>query len=243
MADLTRPVTVMIVEDDDDMRDLLVDLVEAEGYVAVFAASAEAALKLDIDADIALVDHNLPGMSGRAFSQLLRERSKAGIIMVTAAGSPIDRVLGLELVADDYVVKPFEPAELRARIRAVLRRLDRSPRVGLPLEPAPPVDGANAELRLGRWSIDLKARSAHCDDDPTLTLTSSEFTLLEILAEQPERPIDRAEILRRLGSDDQRYLDRNIDVLILRLRRKIELAPGMPRHIKTRRGKGYLLCL
>jgi two-component system phosphate regulon response regulator OmpR len=242
MTDLTRPVTVMIVEDDDDMRDLLVDLVEAEGYAAVTASSAEAALKLGVEADIALVDHNLPGMSGRAFSQLLRERSKAGIIMVTAAGSPIDRVLGLELVADDYVVKPFEPAELRARIRAVLRRLDRSPR-NPSAEPAMPVDQVGTELRLGRWRIDLKARSAHCDDDPTLTLTSSEFTLLEILAEQPERPIDRAEILRRLGAGDERYLDRNVDVLILRLRRKIELAPDMPRHIKTRRGKGYLLCL
>ncbi len=242
MTDSVRPVTVMIVEDDDDMRDLLVDLVEAEGYVAVTAASAEAALKLGAEADIALVDHNLPGMSGRAFSQLLRERSKAGIIMVTAAGSPIDRVLGLELVADDYVVKPFEPAELCARIRAVLRRLERSPRASA-IDPAVAKGRPSSELRLGRWSIDLEARSAHCDDDPTLTLTSSELTLLEILAEQPEKPIDRAEILRRLGSDDERYLDRNVDVLILRLRRKIELAPDMPRHIKTRRGKGYLLCL
>ncbi len=242
MIDLTRSVTVMIVEDDDDMRDLLVDLVEAEGYAAVTANSAEAALKLDVEADIALVDHNLPGMSGRAFSQLLRERSKTGIILVTAAGSPIDRVLGLELVADDYVVKPFEPAELCARIRAVLRRLDRSPSTPPPKAATSP-DRPSSELRLGRWSIDLKARSAHCDDDPTLTLTSSEFTLLEILAEQPEKPIERAEILRRLGADDERYLDRNVDVLILRLRRKIELAPEMPRHIKTRRGKGYLLCL
>jgi two-component system phosphate regulon response regulator OmpR len=241
MADLTRPVTVMIVEDDDDMRDLLVDLVEAEGYAAVTANSAEAALGLSVDADIALVDHNLPGMSGRAFSQLLRERSKAGIIMVTAAGSPMDRVLGLELVADDYVVKPFEPAELCARIRAVLRRLDRSPPG--PTSGAVHQDPAGNNLRLGRWTIDLKARSAHCDDDPTLTLTSSEFALLEILAEQPEKPIERAEILRRLGADEERYLDRNVDVLILRLRRKIELAPDMPRHIKTRRGKGYLLCL
>lgn len=241
MTDVTRPVTVMIVEDDEDMRDLLVDLVEAEGYAAVTANSAEAALKLGVEADIALVDHNLPGMSGRAFSQLLRERSKAGIIMVTAAGSPMDRVLGLELVADDYVVKPFEPAELCARIRAVLRRLDRSPRG--PAAGIVPPDLPDHNLRLGHWTIDLKARSAHCDDDPTLTLTSSEFALLEILAEQPEKPIERAEILRRLGADDERYLDRNVDVLILRLRRKIELAPDMPRHIKTRRGKGYLLCL
>lgn len=241
MTDLTRSVTVMIVEDDDDMRDLLVDLVEAEGYTAVTAASAEAALKLGLEADIALVDHNLPGMSGRAFSQLLRERSKAGIIMVTAAGSPIDRVLGLELVADDYVVKPFEPAELCARIRAVLRRMDRSPRhlAAGPGQEDPP----RPELTLGRWTIDLKARTAHCQDDPTLTLTSSEFALLEILAEHPDKPIERAEILRRLGADDERYLDRNVDVLVLRLRRKIELAPDMPRHIKTRRGKGYLLCL
>ena len=240
--DSTKPVTVLIVEDDDDMRDLLSDMVEAEGYTAILASSAETALAIASDIDIALVDHNLPGMSGRAFSQLLRERSKAGIIMVTAAGSPIDRVLGLELVADDYVVKPFESAELCARIRAVLRRLDRSPR-GPATSAAETDHSLSAELRLGRWTINLETRSARCDDDPTLTLTSSEFALLEILAQHPEKPIERAEILRRLGAGDERYLDRNVDVLILRLRRKIEVAPDMPRHIKTRRGKGYLLCL
>ena len=242
LVEVLKPVTVMIVEDDPDMRDLLSDLVEAEGYSAVVAHSAEAALAMDTNVDIALVDHNLPGMSGRAFSQLLRDRSSAGIIMVTAAGSPIDRVLGLELVADDYVVKPFEPAELCARIRAVLRRMDRQPRSSVGGSNATE-QTQNAEFQLGRWRVDLAARSARCDDDPSLTLTSSEFALLEILAEHPEKPVERAEILRRLGADDERYLDRNVDVLILRLRRKIELAPERPRHIKTRRGKGYVLCL
>lgn len=237
-----KPVTVMIVEDDDDMRDLLSDMVEAEGYAAILASSAEAALAMDTNVDIALVDHNLPGMSGRAFSQVLRERSSAGIIMVTAAGSPIDRVLGLELVADDYVVKPFEPAELRARIRAVLRRMDRPPK-GAAAGPIAGEQVQSAEFRLGRWHVDLANRSAQCEDDPSLALTSSEFALLEILAEQPEKPVERAEILRRLGADDERYLDRNVDVLILRLRRKIEIAPDRPRHIRTRRGKGYVLCL
>ncbi|TAX62905.1 winged helix-turn-helix domain-containing protein, partial [Rhizobium ruizarguesonis] len=96
-------------------------------------------------------------------------------------------------------------------------------------------------LKLGEWSVDLKGRRAICRTDPAKSLTSAEFALLEILAETPNTPVSRAHILDRLGAESERYIDRNVDVLVLRLRRKIERNPDLPRHIKTRRGKGYVL--
>nr|WP_272870529.1 MULTISPECIES: response regulator transcription factor [Agrobacterium] len=229
----------MIVEDDPDMAELISDLVEAEGWLPTCARSAEEAdeiLAKDV-MQLVLVDHNLPGTSGRTFAQRLRSKVDIGIVMVTAAGSAADRVLGLETAADDYVVKPFEPIELTARIKAVLRRTIPS----LKQEKDSERDHGRAALLLSDWAIDLNARQAVCLTDRSRTLTSAEFALLEILAETPNQPVSRSQILDRLGSESDRYIDRNVDVLVLRLRRKIERNPDLPRHIKTRRGRGYVL--
>ncbi|WP_313608278.1 response regulator transcription factor [Rhizobium sp.] len=234
---LNQKVRILIVEDDPDMAELISDLVEAEGWLPTCARSAEEADEI-LARDrmqLVLVDHNLPGTSGRAFAQRLR--SQIDIVMVTAAGSAADRVLGLETAADDYVVKPFEPIELTARIKAVLRRTIPS----LKQEKDSERDHGRATLNLGDWAIDLDARRAVCLSDRSKTLTSAEFALLEILAETPNQPVSRSQILDRLGSESDRYIDRNVDVLVLRLRRKIERNPDLPRHIKTRRGKGYVL--
>ncbi|MES5048301.1 response regulator transcription factor [Rhizobium nepotum] len=236
---LNQKVRILIVEDDPDMAELISDLVEAEGWLPTCARSAEEAdeiLAKDV-MQLVLVDHNLPGTSGRAFAQRLRSRIDIGIVMVTAAGSAADRVLGLETAADDYVVKPFEPIELTARIKAVLRRTIPS----LKQEKDSERDHGRAALLLSDWAIDLNARQAICLTDRSRTLTSAEFALLEILAETPNQPVSRSQILDRLGSESDRYIDRNVDVLVLRLRRKIERNPDLPRHIKTRRGKGYVL--
>ncbi|WP_302795467.1 response regulator transcription factor [Shinella daejeonensis] len=236
---LAEQIRILIVEDDPDMADLLADLVEAEGWTPLVASSAEAAMAL-IDggsAHLALVDHNLPGISGRVFAQRLRARTDMGIVMVTAAGSAAERVLGLETAADDYVVKPFEPIELVARVKAVLRRAVPAMRH----EKESEREAGKAALRLGDWSVDLDGRRAVCHADPARALTGAEFALLEILAETPNVPVSRAQILDRLGAESDRYIDRNVDVLVLRLRRKIERNPDLPRHIKTRRGKGYVL--
>lgn len=233
-------IKILIVEDDPEMSELISDLVSSEGWIPIAVASAEEAWPAltQQSVHIALIDHNLPGMSGRTFAQRLRQNHKVGILLVTAAGSAADRVLGLETAADDYVVKPFEPMELAARIKAVLRRS-----IGhLKPEPSDPSRDDTAQtLQIGGWQIDFKERRAICLNDPTAALTNSEFSLLEILAEAPGEPVDRVRILNRLGADDDRYVDRNVDVLVLRLRRKIELNPYLPRHIKTRRGKGYVL--
>ncbi|EKF17670.1 response regulator transcription factor [Nitratireductor pacificus] len=239
-----KDVRILIVEDDPDMAELISDLVESEGWLPFCTASAEEAWQAlaENDMTIALIDHNLPGLSGRAFAQRLREKSNMGIVMVTAAGSPAERVLGLETAADDYVVKPFEPIELTARIKALLRRFNGHARIEPEREATIRSDGRKP-LHIGDWHIDLKARRAICLSNSTLTLTSSEFALLEILAEAPGEAVDRVRILNRLGADDDRYADRNVDVLVLRLRRKIEPNPDLPRHIKTRRGKGYVLMI
>lgn len=236
---LNQKVRILIVEDDPDMAELISDLVEAEGWLPTCARSAEEAdeiLAKDV-MRLVLVDHNLPGTSGRTFAQRLRSKVDIGIVMVTAAGSAADRVLGLETAADDYVVKPFEPIELTARIKAVLRRTIPS----LKQEKDSERDHDRAALLLSDWAIDLNARQAVCLTDRSRTLTSAEFALLEILAETPNQPVSRSQILDRLGSESDRYIDRNVDVLVLRLRRKIERNPDLPRHIKTRRGRGYVL--
>jgi two-component system phosphate regulon response regulator OmpR len=236
---LNQKVKILIVEDDPDMAELICDLVEAEGWIPVTAPSAEAAQDrlLHETVQLVLVDHNLPGLSGRAFAQRLRAQTDVGIVMVTAAGSATDRVLGLETAADDYVVKPFEPNELTARIKAVLRRTHPQLRHDRESEREQP----STALRLGEWAFDLGQRRAVCLTDPTKTLTAAEFALLEILAETPNAPVSRAHILDRMGADSDRFVDRNVDVLVLRLRRKIEQNPDLPRHIQTRRGKGYVL--
>lgn len=237
----SEKVRILIVEDDPDMAELISDLMEAEGWLPMRASSAEEAAGILVQESVhlVLIDHNLPGASGRTLAQRLRAQMNIGLIMVTAAGSSADRVLGLETAADDYVVKPFEPIELTARIKAVLRRTFPS------LKPEREIvrEHDAASLRLSDWSVDLKSRRAVSATDPTKSLTSAEFALLEILAETPNIPVSRAYILDRLGSESDRYIDRNVDVLILRLRRKIERNPDLPRHIKTRRGKGYILDL
>ncbi|MBD8890943.1 response regulator [Roseibium litorale] len=241
---LSQKVRILIVEDDPDMSELICDLIEAEGWDPVCAGSAEeaAAVLAQQDVSLVLVDHNLPGTSGRTFAQRLRSERDVGIVMVTAAGSAADRVLGLETAADDYVVKPFEPIELTARIKAVLRRTNPSIRTEQPVPEPVSVTGCG-HLILGDWSVDLANRRATCNSDPSRTLTSAEFSLLEILASTPDKPVSRAQILEQLGAETDRHVDRNVDVLVLRLRRKIEPNPDLPRHIRTRRGKGYILHL
>lgn len=234
-------IKILIVEDDPDMAELIADLVEAEGWSPMVVHSAEdaTAILAREQFHIVLLDHNLPGISGRTFAQRVRANLglNVGILMVTAAGSATERVLGLETAADDYVVKPFEPIELTARIKAVLRRIAPS----LKVEKEPEREHEASSLRLGDWAVDLSARRALCLADRSKTLTSAEFALLEILAQTPNKPVSRSQILDRLGAESDRFIDRNVDVLVLRLRRKIERNPDLPQHIQTRRGKGYVL--
>ncbi|PVB60549.1 response regulator transcription factor [Labrenzia sp. 011] len=236
-ANATRPV-IAIVDDDADVRETLSALMESSGFAPVaFADSAgfKAAGNPE-NFDLALIDLRLRGESGLSLAIHIREFHELPIVMLTGVGDEIDKIIGLETGADDYLMKPFNPRELVARIRAVLRRYGH----GLS---ASPKAGRDQEIIFGDKRVDLKRRELldrHGDEIP---LTNAEYVLLEYFVKNPERIIPRTELMREIGSDMQRYVDRTIDVLILRLRRKIENVPSKPVHLQTRRGQGYIFVL
>ena len=178
---------------------------------------------------LVMLDVGLPGEDGFALARWLRERSgRVGIIMVTAAGDTVDRVVGLESGADDYIAKPFEPRELLARVKSVLRRSARTP--------------ANGErVRIGRRVLDLERRVLiDPSDGSEERLAASEFDLLKIFAENPNRPLMRDWLLESTAHREPEAFDRAIDLRITRLRRKVEIDPAHPEAIRTVRGVGYM---
>lgn len=175
--------------------------------------------------DVLVLDVMLPGMDGFAVCRRVRQISQVPIIMLTARGDVMDRILGLELGADDYLPKPFEPRELVARIQAVLRRT--SPQV------------ATDAVRVGELELNIAAQTASVRGRP-LVLTTAEFALLELLVRSRGRVLTRERILEDTRGVDWESFDRSVDVLISRLRHKLEDDPKEPRFIKTVWGKGYL---
>ncbi|MBL8837047.1 MAG: response regulator transcription factor, partial [Alphaproteobacteria bacterium] len=178
-------------------------------------------------------DVNLPDGDGFDALKELRQSSRVPVIMLTAANTPTDRVLGLEIGADDYIAKPFEPRELIARIKTVLRRAGASGES--------PVGNATEQLIFGGFTLDLDMRSLVDAQNQPVTLTGAEFDLLRCLAEAPGRPLTRDRILDITRSRDWSPLDRSIDVLIGRLRKKLEADADSPAIIKTVRGIGYVM--
>jgi two-component system phosphate regulon response regulator OmpR len=176
-----------------------------------------------------MLDVGLPGEDGFALARWLRERSgRVGIIMVTAAGDTVDRVVGLESGADDYIAKPFEPRELLARVKSVLRRV-----TGMP--------AAGPRVRIGRRVLDLERRVLiDPADNSEDRLAASEFDLLKIFAENPNRPLMRGWLLEVTAHREADAFDRAIDLRITRLRRKVEIDPAHPETIRTVRGVGYM---
>ncbi|WP_041794866.1 response regulator [Pararhodospirillum photometricum] len=224
---------VLIVDDDSDIRDLVAFEARRQGWEVCEAASVRAleeVLARHVP-DLILLDIRLPDGDGLALAQRLRASSEIPIIMLTGLGSDIDRVVGLEIGADDYVVKPFNPRELIARIKAVLRRSG-----GLRSIVADDHD----RRRFAGWVLDLSARTLQAPDGRPVHLTCAEFQLLEVFAASPRRVLSRDQLLERTRSDEADVFDRTIDVLILRLRRKIESNPQAPTLIRTERGVGYV---
>ena len=179
---------------------------------------------------LVLLDVGLPGEDGFALARWLRERSgRVGIVMVTVASDTVERVVGLEIGADDYIVKPFEPRELLARVKSVLRRTTGATVI------------AGPRVRMGRRVLDLE-RHVLVDpaDNSEETLTASEFDLLKVFAENPNRPLQRDWLLEVTAHREMEAFDRAIDLRITRLRRKIELDPAHPNAIRTVRGVGYM---
>jgi DNA-binding response OmpR family regulator len=183
--------------------------------------------------DLALLDVHLDEPEdGFALARWLRSRSaRVGIIMLTAAGDTIDRVVGLESGADDYVAKPFEPRELVARVKALLRRA-----AGSTAEPPPRL----TEVRVGTSMLDMQRRVLILADSTLSSLTASEFDLLRLFVETPNRPLTRDWLLETIAHRDAEAFDRAIDNRIMRLRRKVEPDPAKPEVIRSVRGVGYM---
>ncbi|HLT11651.1 MAG TPA: response regulator transcription factor [Micromonosporaceae bacterium] len=221
---------VLVVEDEESFSDALAYMLRKEGFEVAVAATGPAALE-EFDrhgADIVLLDLMLPEMSGTEVCRRLRQKSQVPIIMVTARDSEIDKVVGLEIGADDYVTKPFSPRELVARVRAVLRRRTAQESAETP----------TASLAAGPVRMDVDRHVVTVRGEP-VALPLKEFELLELLLRNVGRVLTRGQLIDRVWGADYVGDTKTLDVHVKRLRSKIELEPSAPRHIVTVRGLGY----
>jgi two-component system phosphate regulon response regulator OmpR len=243
---VTEAISVLVVDDDPDVRDLLEDYLSEQGYEVLPAESATAARKLlaTRTPSVVLLDVGLPGEDGLSLARHIRERLDIGIIMISGAGETVDRIVGLEVGADDYVAKPFDPRELKARLKCVLRRYQRPrpPPEGLPLSGHPGVAAAPETRRVcaGRCLLDLDSRQLFDQDGVEIPLTRMEFDLLEVLVQRPNRPLTRDQLLNLTQNPDWDPFDRSVDIRIARLRRKVEPDPDKTQCIRTLRGLGAI---
>ena len=234
-SDVGRIQHLLIVDDDREIRDLVSRFFVRHGYKVAAAADAgamDAALATS-RIDLIILDLMLPGRSGLEACRDLRARSSIPILMLTAMGDETDRIVGLEMGADDYVAKPFNPRELLARVRAVLRRAQAPSDTGRK-------PGAARRLRFAGWSLDLGRRRLEAPDGLIVDLTTGEYELLIAFAERPQRVLSRNQLLDLARGRDAAPFDRAIDVQVSRIRRKIEADPRSPEMIVTVRGDGYM---
>ena len=227
---------VLIVDDDADVREMLAEYLATHGY-DVAQADRGVAMRDEVERavpDVVLLDLALPGEDGLSLARYLREHYDVGVIMVTGAGELADRIVGLEIGADDYVAKPFDLRELRARVKSVMRRMQR----GATGEAAPGT-GAQAH-RVGplpaRSAVPPPGRPGRAE----MPLTAMEFDLLRAFVEHPHQVLSRDRLLTLTRNREWEPFDRSIDIRIARLRKKIEDDPEQPRAIRTVRGAGYM---
>lgn len=233
MSDKSR---ILVVDDDEQICDLLVRYLALEGFEVESALDGKAMRKklTSSEFDLALIDLNLPDVSGFDLVKELYDSSEIGIIMLTGSDQKVDKIIGLEQGADDYVQKPFDERELLARIRSVLRRR----RV---LQS--PGGGSKSVRQVGKWTIDLSTREVHRNDGTQLALTSREFELLSLFVRHANEVLSRDQISDVLSARDWNPTDRSIDVMVSKLRKKIEENVDQPRFIKTIRGAGYVMAV
>jgi two-component system phosphate regulon response regulator OmpR len=227
---------IVVVDDEPEIRDTLEEYLAMQGF-AVTTAADGAALRRAVSAgpvDLVLLDLNMPGEDGLSLTRFLRQETRVGIILVTAAGEAIDRVVGLEMGADDYLPKPFDMRELLARVRSVLRRLAAAAPAAAREEPA------ERYVPFGSCRLDLNGQRLLAMDGSEVAMTAMEFDLLRTFARHPRQVLSRDRLLDLAHNRNWDPFDRSIDVRITRLRRKIEADPAKPQVIKTVRGTGYM---
>ena len=228
-------VTILVVDDEPEIRALLHKCFAREGY-EVLEAKDGAELRARIEqqpVSLITLDLTLGGEDGLDLAREVRARCNVPIVMITGKGDTIDRVVGLELGADDYIAKPFQLREVLARVRAVLRRYGPSEAAG------PPASSAHERYAFDDMVLDLTRRELTREAAGIVELTTAEFNLLEIFVKRPHRVLSRDNIMDLLKGHDWSPLDRSIDALVGRLRKKVEADPDHPRLIKTVRGIGY----
>jgi two-component system, OmpR family, response regulator len=238
---MSRSPHIAVVDDEASAREMVGDYLRMHGFTVTLCdggASLRKAIAAELP-DLIVLDLNMPEEDGLSIVRDLKRRSSVPVIMLTATASPIDRVVGLELGADDYLAKPCELRELLARIRSVLRRSAPQP-APAPAPAAEPSPGRRPPVRFGTKWLDLDARVLRDDDGTEHPLTASEFMLLKAFADHPRRVLSRDRLLDLANARDPDAFDRAIDVRITRIRRKIEPDPGNPSIIRTVRGAGYL---
>ena len=225
--------TICIVDDDEEIRSLLSDYLRRNGFSTCTAGNAAEFLEIQrrVPCSLIVMDIMLPGMNGLELFRTLRAESTVPVIFLTALGDITDRIVGLELGADDYLSKPFEPRELLARIRTVLRRSGES-------EPSAPQGGI---LRFASWRLDTTARHLLTADDVIMPLSGAEYRLLTIFLQHPRQVLSRDTLLEQTQGRNAQPYDRSIDVLISRLRNRLQDDGRYGTLIKTVRGEGYVL--
>ena len=224
---------IVVVDDDPDVRETVAEYLRRNGF-AVTEADGGAALREVMAArpiDLAVLDINMPGDDGLTLAREIRGSGSAGIIMLTANNDDLDKIVGLEVGADDYVTKPYNPRELLARVKAVLRRARHGGEETATL---------GREVQMGKCRLNLDTRRLYEPDGSEVQITAMEFDLLKTFAERPNRVLSRDQLLDLAHNKEMEAFDRSIDTRITRLRRKIEPDPSKPDCIRTVRGAGYV---
>jgi DNA-binding response OmpR family regulator len=237
---MTQSQHIMIVDDEAPAREMVGDYLKMHGFTVTLCDGGKS-LRTAIQGgmpDLVVLDLNMPEEDGLSIIRDLKSRINVPVIMLTATASPIDRVVGLELGADDYVAKPCELRELMARIRSVLRRS--TPVKAAGGEAAPAKSDKEQLVRFGTKWLDLEAQALRDDEGNEHPLTASEFGLLKVFAANPKRVLSRERLLELANARDAEAFDRAVDLRIMRIRRKIEPDPAKPAVIRTIRGGGYL---
>jgi len=231
---MNGPPHILIVDDHREIRDLVFRILTREGFRVSTAQDGRTMRKVLADAriDLVLLDIMLPGEDGLTLCRSLRAASQIPIIMLTAKGEEVDRIVGLEMGADDYLPKPFGGRELVARIKAVLRRSRIAPEVETKVKPK--------VYRFDRWSLNSQARELVREDGVTVPLSSAEFELLLALVQRPQRVLSRDQLLDLTRGRVAGAFDRSIDTQVSRLRKKIERDPSDPKIVQTVWGGGYI---
>jgi len=229
------PEHILVVDDDREIRRLIEEYLTQAGYRVSTAADGKAMRRLmeQHRFDLVVLDLMLPGEDGLSLCRDLRSRSNLPILMLTARGSEIDRIVGLEMGADDYLAKPFNPRELLARIRSILRRAHALPTNLVPEEVA--------VFRFAGWTLEVASRNVTAPDGLVVPLSGAEFRLLRVLLEHPHRVFSRDQLLELTNGREAILFDRSIDVLVGRLRKRLRDDGKEPALIKTVRGEGYVL--